>query len=581
MKMSELNTVVTGQTDHLIEDVPAFQEHQFIRQARSFMKSSAHPITYYDAVRKSLPMVHGVEHKTAMQLLGSIEVALINAVDEELKAANQVRMDGDTKATKPRELYVKYGKVLLTIIERGTFRPKHHEPILTTIAVQAQFVYIDLYSSTSLSDGDLVSPDYIDAYTGETIIEANDAGEFFDKLVQHSPSINPMQALLQALEWDATHHNTDTPIISMMSDWEKEIRQCAKQAKRDLGWSDRDEQNFINAQLRQGGYDADSDDIPLVDDDTDSYTPPTLLPNELVLNKELWWGARDAVREFNKARALIFKEMGEAAVSSRAWRATFRSEILKSPSFDGVIAAIEKAANEDVVTGAAIYLSLAGDYGLMRDDVQGIHGLQTNSAENVKVDMLQFADAWEDDLLNLTQDALSPMSETCPHDYKDMIDLPEYRATMPTYHPNPLKTAAYNIGFTRAAMAGADWRKADDAGWEQWRLEMDPKAAQAYDAVFAKTKSRGAAMQAFWNICDKRVPRPQDKFVAVLGNKSGLRISTASNKREREINWGLVAIKLRNNELDFIDEDGSDRRPKLLAKLQELGIGQKVWDLLK
>ena len=86
--------VETGLTNQLIEDVPNFHEHMFIRQARTFIKGKAHPVTYYAAVRESLPKVDGVEKVTAMRLLTEIELTYINAVQMEFNASNEARGKG-------------------------------------------------------------------------------------------------------------------------------------------------------------------------------------------------------------------------------------------------------------------------------------------------------------------------------------------------------------------------------------------------------------------------------------------------------------------------------------------------------
>jgi hypothetical protein len=592
--------VETGQTNQLIEDIPAFQEHIFIRQARTFIKGGSDPIVYYDAVRKSLPLVIGVEHKTAMELLTSIELALINTVATHLETANRDRKYGDTKATKPRELFVKYSAALEAIMKRGTTDPMAlyreayasapkdkrddirppvtKEPILSSVALQAKAVFQDLYQSTSLSEGDLTNPDWIDPYTQQIEIQATDPSEYFDKLVQHNRGIHPIQALLEMLKWDTDHNNTQTPVISLMSSWEKEVRRAADRCRIELKWTIEQANAWIQTQL--GNYDAESDDILLPDDDSRNYTPPTLEEKELVLNRELWWSARDATSNFYRARSEVFAKMRAQFVKGRNWHSVYRKRILKTKEFAELLNALESVAQQDVVTAAAIYLNLAGNYGLMEEDVQGIRGLQTNSAESVKVGILEFAQAWEDDLLNLTQDALSPTSETSPHDFVDVLEnTAELRKTMPHYHPNPIKTAAWNIGFGRAARSGCTWKQAEDAGWALWREEMDAKAAKLYDTVFKQTKNRIAAMAAFWSTCDKRVPRPQEKVVCIAPNKMGLIVGLG--KKQRTINWNIVEIKLRNTELDLTDADGNDRSARLLAKLQELGVGKRVWNLLQ
>src|SRR5688572_23643498 len=111
--------VVAGQTDHLIEDVPMFQEHPFIVQARNFTNGNTDPITYYAAVRQNLTQIAGVERTKARQLLARIEMTIINGVNDKLRDALVSRMGGDTKATKPADLYRKYAKTLQSIVERN------------------------------------------------------------------------------------------------------------------------------------------------------------------------------------------------------------------------------------------------------------------------------------------------------------------------------------------------------------------------------------------------------------------------------------------------------------------------------
>jgi hypothetical protein len=99
---------------------------------------------------------------------------------------------------------------------------------------------------------------------------------------------------------------------------------------------------------------------------------------------------------------------------------------------------------------------------------------------------------------------------------------------------------------------------------------MDPKAASTYIAALKHTESRTKAMAAFWRICDNRVPRPQEKIAAVKMN--GLKLESG-----REIKWFVAGLKLKNNELDV----SGDIKPRLLNKLQELGVGQRIWTLLQ
>jgi hypothetical protein len=601
--------IETGVTGQLVEDTPSFTEHPFIRQARAFMKGKSHPVTYYAAVRQALPQVKGVEERAAMRLLVDIELALINAVQEEFNACNQERGEGNSRATKPADLYRRYHDALRMIVDRNRAITRIH----------AQNLLQDLYLEQTLSENDLQNPDYIDPYTGEYTYETV---QEFEKAIpeKHEPGIEELIKYI-GMAPDVEAETTSTAI----SNGHKETLEWGMQVKDDLGWDDETMEAFINAQM--DGFDAESDDIPLLDDDVDPYTPPTLIPNDLVLDRELWYSVNEERWAFNRARSRVFEQMQKDSAARRKWRkrfgemkhdtplrrhwwklywqlrkapgkswhANFRGRFTQAEEFEKMITAIHDVAREDVVTAAAIYLSLAGDYGLMEGDVAHIRGLyqlpeQYYKPEQISpgayVPLVSFASEWEDDLLGLGQDALSPASETNPHSYQDvlmdMITVDEngdivinpapMRAVLPRYDHNPINTASWNIGFARAAMAKTTWKQAEDAGWAEWRREMSVQAAAEYDRVYKETQDRKKAMAAFWRACPREVPRPQDHIKAIRRDMTGLVLANG-----REISWNVAAMKIRNDEL-FLTPDIKER---LLKKLQELKRGQAIWSLLK
>ena len=57
------------------------------------------------------------------------------------------------------------------------------------------------------------------------------------------------------------------------------------------------------------------------------------------------------------------------------WHPIFRSRFEQTEEFARMIDTLNEVAREDIVTGATIYLTMAGDYGLMEKDVQHIRGL--------------------------------------------------------------------------------------------------------------------------------------------------------------------------------------------------------------
>jgi hypothetical protein len=191
-----------------LEDVPAFQEHQYILQARKFIQSGADPLNYYAAVAQSLPTLKGtVEAQTALNLLEDIEMALINLVFDKLNAGAIERKNGNTKAEKPVELYRKYAPALRAIMQRGG-----------EFAYLAQDVLTEVYLEQTQSNGDLETPDYQDSYTQE--IEWRS----IDDIVSEERHANGFKDLLRAIMWDREADGFDgTAPVLPVSGWNWEI----------------------------------------------------------------------------------------------------------------------------------------------------------------------------------------------------------------------------------------------------------------------------------------------------------------------------------------------------------------------
>ena len=610
--MSNLLLITAPPSLNLVEDVPEYIPHPFLAQARRFMLNGTHPSMFYKAVAKSLPQVPGVDNKDAMLLLDAVEVRYVNLVNTEFQASNAARANKDVKAAKPVDIYRKYNKDLRAIWKRGG-----------QTSEAAHLLLVDLELEQTQSWGDLETPDYLDGYTSEPVIETDDPHEFIDQLIKHNRSIGFLEIIAKLGTWAEDDGFTGKAPYSLVSGYRGELIRQANDCRRTLGWGDREVEAFLRA---QGAFDAESCEPEEAYDDVDPYTPPTMLEKELVLNRELWSSARDAVDSFYTGTSRIFEEMKEAKVKSQLWHSTFRSKLLASWNFSQMVTEIARIAREDIVTAAALYLSLAGDYKLMPEDVKDIRGVLPNASEAVQMSLLDFADAWEDDLLGLKQDSLhksSPTSESVIEQADILTDrtvknakcemelIPAaVRASMPKLHPNPIMTADWNIGFARAVANGASLPEAEAAGWDAWRLAMDPNAAKIYNDVLKSTESRRAAQAAFWKACDKRVPRPQQKVAAV--KRDGLKLDDG-----RVINWWLAGLKIRQDELDLgisgdaryilnlkeqqarlglsddcvawliekagvkADAPTTPAKVRLLAKLQELGVGQQVWELLK
>jgi hypothetical protein len=289
----------------------------------------------------------------------------------------------------------------------------------------------------------------------------------------------------------------------------------------------------------------------------------------------LFFSARPELVDFNAARREIFERMNLLRVAKKDWFDEFRTLLGVNEAKDALIKRIEEIAKENAVTAGVVYMSVAGDYGLTSDDIKHIRGWHYDVEGNarVSINLVDFVEEWEDDLLEIHQDSLhrsSPTSESELDAY--VIDSYVRMAeTMPEYDPNPVKTRSWNIGFIRAMLGDADRPQAEEAALDAWRLAMDPKAAEEYSkALKATDGNRKAAMAAFWRKCDRRVPRPQEAIAFV--RRDGLKLESG-----RVIDWKITELKIKNNELKL---DG-DIKSRLLAKLQELGAGQQIWGLLK
>lgn len=559
---------VRVRTVNLHDDIKPFIDSPDIAAVRAFVNGGGHPKSYYSAAVQRLQQVTGtVEEQTARELWNAMEVKYVQAVQAEFDAANKERAAGNTKATKPADLFRKYSDDLRRIWVHGG-----------QAAIAAQGLFADIYTEQSLSEGDLRTPDYIDAYTGEKIEDApaedRDLEVYLeglnDELIEN-PSLRRRGAklLLKAIFWlDPDLQRKQT---LAMSGWKRELIEQANHNRKALGWGDKEVEAFL--MVNMSGYDADSDDIAIEDDDTDAHTPPTLLPRDLVMDRALYYSARAEIVAFQKARIEIFQRMNTLGVSPLDWKHEFHILLNASDEKDALVRAINDIAQENAVTAAVIYVSVAGDYGLTENDIKHIRARHYDvEGDGYQwVHLASFAEEWEEDLLEMHQDSLrrkSPMSENAIDEYVQHT-LSDIASKMPRYDVNPMRTASWNTGFTLASMNGADFRKAEEAGWAAWREDMDQNAAVEYNQVFAKTGNRKAAMAAFWHTCNARVPRPQEKIVSFT--QAGLKLASG-----RIVNWWVAALKIKNNELDL----SGDTKERLLKALQAQGFGQSIWPLL-
>ncbi len=415
----------------------------------------------------------------------SCALKLAVQVMEELKAALQARKDGDTKATKPADLWRRYNPSL-----RIASQSKRHGSLAAALIG-------DLYLEQTLSTGDLENPEYVDAYTKEKVYDS------FKEWVENIPEQREpgIASLLHVLE---TMPDPDgDPIEGVaspepVSAIQHELNRMAREAQQAMGWDEKTVQAFLHANRTSAG----GEDEPEQYDDRE-FTPSSLEERELVIDRALFFRARPAVAAFNRRRSIIFDDMkGMEIHGKQEWWETWRKKITSRYEWNELIREIERVTNEDLMTGAALWLTAESDndgYGVTPRDVGHITGELCGAANSEKgqsarilfgrFPLVGYALEWQDDLLDLVQDAgvtsKSLTSET-DLDLFDRATERELKKTMPAVHPDPTRTQSWNLAYMEAIKANADIQTAENTAWAAWRLAMDEKAAKAYAACMRR-----------------------------------------------------------------------------------------------
>jgi hypothetical protein len=605
--LPEVETVET------LFDIADRVPHQFILQARNFVKSDANPRMYYSVIAQNLPTLKDtVDGKEAFRLLNFAEIKYINLIAALLKMAENKRAEGNTKATKPIELYRMYHKDIRRIWKRGG-----------QMALVAQELYQDLYLKQTYSEGELNSPDYVDGYTGKPEFETV---QDFEKAIpeQHAPGLDELLKFVDmAPDPESDGFDGLAPVATINRGRAELLRQANEYMRDELGYDPGTIERFIA--VNSEGFDAENDEELVVDDNTDDYTPPPLL-KDFEIDDVTWERIAPAVGRFNYARNRAFEKCSKKHLSREDTVAHFKKYVLSDSRLASIRSDLWFAAQEHPTTAAVAFLKMSTDYGVKEEyihhfkvdedfclndkDIAGI-GIRHPSRT-----LLKFVSEFFNDLMEMVQTpALFKYNDTEAWKAIDEFaaqTMDMLRRTMPVYHPNPMKTAAWNIGFMRAAMGHTEWKQAEDAAWANWRFEMDPAAAKKYDQALASDDNRFKAMRVFWNACNKKVPHPKDKILNVDKSRNGVNLES-----KRFINWQLLATKIKAGEIDFsgdtvdaeyvrnLREDarrlnlseetvqwimkqaGVKEPPtlpantRLLNLLKQLDCGQAVWDLLE
>jgi hypothetical protein len=513
----------TTATTNLLEDTPTLQLPPVIMQVEKFLDNDANPATFIAVVHNAAANFRNTvwaARFVTMQM--QAERRLIERVSDELDAAQQAYAYGDTKQTKPAELYRQYAQALRAVKEKGA----HDE-----IRMLAHEMLNELFLAQSLPAGELESPEWVDPYTGEEIDD-------------------------NEVDWTLDNLSTLLGRIEMISPSQDELYKRALELKQDLGWDQATVDAFMRAQSGNDGWTAE----PELHFDDRGYVPPTG-DKGLEIDRTAFALSSVAMAEFTRWRTETFEKMKQEGLQGMTWMTAFLDHKEDSVEVANLIATIaEVARTYDITTAAAIALKVAGDYGLTENDLDGIGGFTPNG---VHYELNAYIEEWGDDILEVMNDSLGSGSPTSDIDKFDAQFYEELKALLPEKHHNPMQTYSFVVAYMEAIAGGATLGEAENSAIAAWREAMSPAGAKAYQEAWAASKTKSVAWRAFWVKCGPDIPRPQEHVNAIRGNFSGLILTSG-----RKIDWRIAAMKLKNDEIAW----HPGQPEKLKALLLERGM---------
>jgi hypothetical protein len=409
----------------------------------------------------------------------------------------------------------------------------------------------DIYLSQTQPDGELNTPFWTDAMTGEIDPEYAITGQDIPEVHVLSPEGGLQGALTEMLATVDTAARSKRPIE--ISQWQTWCIRRSAELLVDLKWTNEERWAWVEAQGAASGS-GEIEDIEEPEDDR-GYVPATLTKDlteegqDNPLDKSCFFPLSETLRAFNQARKHIFAQMAKENISGQDWKHTFQRRIRTTDEYLQMKAAVQDTANHyGAKEAVAVYLRVAGDYGLLDgedgspDDIADIVLDPHKSIASI-TDFHTFLDEYENDISELMADGsigvYATEEEVVDGFVKQTKEL--YSKKYPTHDHNPLNTASWNIAYQNAIASGASFPDAEAKAWSSWRYAMSFFAAKEYDKVMKIERNRTKAMAAFWRFAPPSVPRPQDTIVSV--SKSGL------NLKKRTVTWNIAKLKLKQDEL--------------------------------
>jgi len=551
-----LRTTFTGDQEFIEEAKPGFvvQDPGLVNLAKLMSSQPSDQLyaSFHDYLARLIALTNPFATEAKYALLGLehkvIDDAFLLLAQAELPKEKQL-----STTPKPVEVYRRFASVLRQI--GMTSRVWGMDAIRTLR---------EIYLAQTQPDGELETPFWTDGMTGETDPEfATTAQDIPDKHVL-SPEGGVLAAVTEMLATVEETARFKKPIV--VSEWQTWCVRRSKELQEELSWDDKTRWEWVEAQGAASG----SGEIEELDDPLDDrgYVPPTLTKDlisegdDRTIDTSCFFPLSETMRAFNQARKHIFAQMAKDEIPGPKWKPTFQTRLRETDEFTQMVSAIQQTAdNYGAKEAVAVYLRVAGDYGLLSgkddvaidyigrnyDDVSGIILDPHKSIASI-TSFGEFLAEYENDISELMTDGSFTVRET----EESMVDdfVAETKNIISKRYPsndhNALNTSSWNIAYQNAIASGASFPDAEAKAWETWRYSMSFFAAKEYDRVMKIERNRTKAMAAFWRFAPPSVPRPQDAIVSV--NKDGL------NLKKRSVTWGIAKLKLTKDELQLNPE---------------------------
>ena len=490
--------------------------------------------------------------------LGDLASEVLSIVEEEIIDEIRIEVEGMREVSAPKwaPLYRKHNEYLRTIAAGGNGCSDEARELLQEISLEQTMPFGELEAySYMVQDGQYLEQD---SYTGEWVSD-EEATEIQLGKVPYTPAPD---ALTGRIIDEYREMGIDENTISL-----------ATQASQYDSYIDGDEEyNF---------EDGEDITVAIIQGQT----------QEMVIDAQNLYDLRKFIKVERQAlfdlRSEFFKEMKAEADFQKTlpfhlrkapvdWSILWRIRCDQSNERESYISRLQHAAYQGFEAEVLCreFLSMQDDWMLKIVDAELIHLPQfvdMNPMHDGIASLMNFIIEWGDVIIDQDLDGLTQFNTSDAEAYVIATHLEdELLASFPSDGPVE-HSQAYMRGVLHATAAGKSDLKA--AGYDAWREEQSPEAAEAYRREFNKAIEAGASWskanskgwQAFNYIARVKTVKPQ-----------GLEVETCVKHDVLIINYGLAAWKLNNSQLSLNPVEKARLKDILTSK----GWGAKLVSVL-